>query len=259
MDRSPTMSRPTAQDALTEEELDRLLAQPNPRCPTGQRNLALLLVMGDGGLRVGEATALTTEDMVIEGGQITHVRIRNGKGGKTAQQPLTLRAAAELETWLQERAELGVPQGAIFCTISRGRSCGHFAEGGEELQPGRAVSTVYVRQLVKRLGRAAGIERSISPHTLRHTAITRYLRTTGNLELSRQFARHSHIQTTAHIYSHLVRTDVDSVVRLLPGNGESVGGGEAAELQERVADLEAQIAMLRRAVSMEGRQPTMAG
>lgn len=69
----------------------------------------------------------------------------------------------------------------------------------EELQPGRAVSTAYVRQLVKRLRRAAGIERDISPHTCRCTAITRYLRATGNLELTRKPARHANIQTTVQI------------------------------------------------------------
>lgn len=245
------MPRPTAQDALTEEELDRLLDQPNPRCPTGKRNLALLLVMADAGLRVSEATALTTRDLVVEGGQITHVQIRHGKGGKTAKQPLTLRAAAKLGLWLQERAELGLFQGPVFCTISRGQSAGHFAAEGNELQPGRQISTVYVRQLVKRLGREAGLERSISPHTLRHTAITRYLRATGNLELTRKFARHANLQTTARIYSHLVQEDVDQGVKLLPGNGEYAGKGgeEASELQRRIVDLEEQLALLRRAIS----------
>ncbi len=249
------MPRPTAQDALTEDELDQLLAQPNQRCPTGKRNLALLLVMADAGLRVSEATALTTKDLVVEGGQITHVRIRNGKGGKTAKQPLTLRAAAKLGTWLQERAELGIFQGPIFCTISKGKAAGYFAGEDDELQPGSMVSAPYVRQFVKRLGREAGIERGISPHTLRHTAITRYLRATGNLELTRKFARHANIQTTARIYSHLVQEDVDNGVRLLPGSQRHEGrDGEAAELQRRIGDLEKQLAVLMRAVSGDGHQ-----
>ena len=63
------MQRPTAEDAVSEDELDRLLAQPNRACPTGRRNLALLLIMADAGLRVSEATALTTSDLVGEGGQ----------------------------------------------------------------------------------------------------------------------------------------------------------------------------------------------
>ena len=243
------MARPTAQDALTEEELDHLLTQPNLRCPTGKRNLALLLLMADAGLRVSEATALTTRDLVVEGGAITHVRIRHGKGGKAARQPLTLRAAAKLGIWLQERAKQGFFQGPIFCTVSQGRSAGHFAEE-ERLSPGRAISTVYVRQLVKRLGLAAGIERDISPHTLRHTAITRYLRANGNLELTRKFARHSNIQTTARIYSHLVQEDVDQGVRLLPGSAEyAVDEPAEVDLQAKIRDLEAQISMLKRVVT----------
>ena len=61
--------------------------------------------------------------------------------------------------------------------------------------------------------------------------------------------RHASISTTARIYSHLVQEDVDNVLRLMPGNGEfeGRGGGEAADLQKRIADLEEQLAMLRRA------------
>jgi hypothetical protein len=76
-----------------------------------------------------------------------------------------------------------VPGDAIFCTISQGHAAGYFSQSGQSLRPGKPVSATYARELVKRLGRAAQIERPISPHTLRHTAITRYLRATGNLEL----------------------------------------------------------------------------
>ena len=214
------MDRPTAQDALTEEELNRLLAQPSPRYPSGKRHLALLLLLADAGLRISEATALTTQDLVLEGGQITHVLIRRGKRGQRAKQPLTLRAAAKLGAWLQGREALGLGPGPIFCTISRGAARGHFARPGQQLEPGQPISTVYVRQLVKRLAARAGLGRNISPHTLRHTAITRYLRATGNLELTRKFARHANIQTTARIYAHLVQEDVDRGVHLLPGSGD---------------------------------------
>lgn len=241
------MLRPTAQDALTEEELDRLLAQPNPRCPTGKRNLALLLVMADSGLRVSETIALTTNDLVVEGGQITHVRIRRGKGAGAARQPLTLRTAAKLGIWLQERTTLGVPGDAIFCTISQGHAAGYFSQSGQSLRPGKPVSATYARELVKRLGRAAQIERPISPHTLRHTAITRYLRATGNLELTRKFARHAHISTTAQIYSHLVQQDVDNGVKLLPGNEafEALPSGDSPHLAVRIAELEGQLSELK--------------
>lgn len=247
------MPRPTSQDALSEEELDTLLAQPNHRSATGKRNLALLLVMADAGLRVSEAIALTTNDLVMEGGQITHVRIRRGKGTKAARQPLTLRTAAKLGTWLQERAALGLLGNVIFCTISQGHSAGYFSQPGQPLQPGRPVSATYVRELVKRLARAAEIERPISPHTLRHTAVTRYLRATGNLELTRKFARHAHISTTAQIYSHLVQQDVDNGVKLLPGNGafEVPTQENPLHLARRIAEVEDQLSELKRMLSRQ--------
>ena len=86
------------------------------------------------------------------------------------------------------------------------------------MERGRAVSTGYVRQLVKRLAARAGLEKMVSPHTLRHTFATRFLRATGNLELTRKALRHARIQTTAEIYSHLVQEDVDQGIRSLPGD-----------------------------------------
>ena len=108
------MQRPTAEDALTEEELDRLLAQPNPAYPTGKRNLGLLLVMADAGLRVSEATALTTQDLVREGGELTHLLIRKGKGKKgkpkRGKVALTRRAAAKLIHACTNRSVTGRPR-----------------------------------------------------------------------------------------------------------------------------------------------------
>ena len=213
------MARPTAQDALTEEELDSLLAQVATRYPSGKRNLTLLLVMADSGLRVAEACTLTTQDLVREGGQLTHVLIRHGKGGKKGKIAVTQRTAAKLGAWLQAREALGIGPGPVFCTVSKGKAPGGFARRGQKLQRGQAVSTGYVRQLVKRIAGRAGIEKMVSPHTLRHTFATRFLRATGNLELTRKALRHARIQTTAEIYSHLVQEDVDQGIRSLPGAG----------------------------------------
>ena len=152
-----------AQDALTEEQLDALLAAVNARTPTGKRNLALLLVMADAGLRVSEATALPTTDLVAEGGQYTHVDIRRGKGGKPGRVALTERAAAATGVWLKARSELALGHGPLFCTISSGTAGGHWAEPGQALQPGRPVSTEYVRQLVHRAARRAGIPTRVTP------------------------------------------------------------------------------------------------
>lgn len=197
-----------AEDALTDEELDRVLSSYS-KTPSGRRNLALILLMADSGLRIAEALALEPRDIVRQAGQITHVIIRQGKGGKVARQAVTGRTAVALAEWEQERAELGVSEYPIFCTISEGQAVG-FADEGQELVRGKRLQPAYVRNMVKRVGRKVGLGNRLHPHLLRHTAITRYLRATGNLELTRKFARHANIQTTAQIYSHLVQADVEN-------------------------------------------------
>ena len=204
-----------AQDALTEEQLDAVLGAVNAHTTTGKRNLALLLVMADAGLRVSEATGLWTTGLVVQDDRPTHVDIRYGKGGRPGRVALTARAANAMATWLEVRAQLGLDHGALFCTISSGTAGGHWARDGQELEPGRPVSTEYVRQLVHRLAQRAGIATRVTPHTLRHTFATRLLRVTGNVELTRKALRHANIQTTIETYAHLVQEDVDEGIQML--------------------------------------------
>jgi len=236
----PQRASSRARDALTEEQLDAV----NARYPSGKRNLALLLAMGDAGLRVSEAVSLKTTDLVVEGGQYTHVNIRPGKGGKPGRLALTVRAAARLGAWLAARAKIGFGKGHVLCTVSEGTAGGHWADDGQRLQPGRPVSTEYVRQLVRRTADRSGIESRVTPHTLRHTCATRLLRTTGDLELTRQARRHSHIQTTVATYAHPVQEDVDRGIRRLPGNGTVDPRRKGADLTGQIAALRAQLEAL---------------
>ncbi len=115
----------------------------------------------------------------------------------------------------------GVDCLALYRTFDAlGKAGGYFAQEGQQLEAGRAISTHYVRRLVKRLAEKAEIGKNVSPHTLRHTFATRFLRATGNLELTRKALRHARIQTTAEIYSHLVQEDVDNGIGQLPGSEE---------------------------------------
>ncbi len=224
-----------AQEALTVEELDALLDAIETRSPTGKRNLALLTLMADAGLRVGEALALETRDLVKEAGQIMAVKVRNGKGGKAADLAVSRRTASRLARWLAARGKLKIAAGPIFCTIStgqraRGRATSEgFAKGTEfvNLQPGRQISAEYVRQLLTRLTERANITAHVTPHTLRHTFATHLLRATGNLKLVQQALRHSDVATTARVYSHLTSRDVEDAVRALRGD-------EAATMAEQV-------------------------
>jgi len=202
-----------AQDALTEEQLEALLGAVSTRGVTGRRNLALLTLMADSGLRLAEALALTTRDLVREGKVITQAHVRCGKGGKRADVTVTARAAARLDRWLVDRQAAGLGVGLVFCTMSQGQASGY--SGGGELVPGGELSPRYVRDVVARSAARAGIATRVTPHTLRHTFATHLLRQTGNLELVRKAMRHARVTTTAAIYSHLVGRDVEEAVRAL--------------------------------------------
>lgn len=244
-----------AQEALTVEELDALLAEAaKSSSPTGLRNLALLTLLADTGLRIGEALALTTRDLVCEAGQIVGVKVRRGKGGKAADLAVTTRAAARLARWLAAREALGIGAGPIFCTISEGTQVrgrvteDGFGEGREvaELTPGRAISPEYVRQVLARLGERAGIERRLTPHTLRHTFATHLLQNGASLEVTRKALRHSRAATTAEIYAHLQDRDVANAVRALRPDEEGAPAGSDGDedLRAQLADLRAQVAAL---------------
>lgn len=248
-----------AQEALTVEQLEALLDEVSTRGPSGKRNLALLTLMADTGLRIGEALALETRDLITEAGQIMAVKVRNGKGGKAANVAVGRRAAARLAKWLEAREELGIGSGSLFCTVSRGKRV-HPTRGAEgfdademttsELTPGEPVKPSYVRQLLKRLADRAGIEERVTPHTLRHTFATHLLRETGNLKLVSQALRHSDVTTTARVYSHLTDNDVADAVRNLRDEDDDCAGADA-DAADVLAALQALPADVRKALAKQ--------
>jgi len=219
-----------AQDALTQEQLECLLDSINTRSPSGRRNLALLTLLGDLGLRIGEALGLEMRDLVAEHGQLMAIKLRKRKSGHAQTLDLPRRTAARMAAWLEARAKLGLDdRGAVFCTISKGklvhpvRGDEHF-EGeltAKELQPGTPLSGSYARQLVARLAERAEIDQRVTPHTLRHTAATLMLRNGTDLRIVQELLGHASIQTTAQIYSHVTGPDVRSAVEALH---ERLGG-----------------------------------
>lgn len=213
-----------AQDALTEEQLEAMLSEIGTRSPSGKRNLALLTLMADTGMRVGEALALSTRDLVSEAGQLTEVKLRQRKAHEEGcNLPLTRRAAVRLAAWLETRAKLGIGNGALFCTISRGQvSHPVEVEGGfgeelttTELTPGKPLQDRYVREMVGRLAERAGIEQRVTPHTLRHTFATHMLRDGANLEMVRKWLGHASVEITARVYSHVSSNDMREAVERL--------------------------------------------
>jgi integrase/recombinase XerD len=144
---------------LSDEEADALLAAPDTSRWIGRRDHALLAVALQTGLRVSELTGLRCQDIQL--GRGAHLRC-TGQGRKQRCTPLTSHTAAILRAWLRERR--GQPADPLFVT-SRGR----------------ALSRDTVALLITRHAATAGQScpslrtKTITPHTLRHTAAMRLL------------------------------------------------------------------------------------
>ena len=81
---------------------------------------------------------------------------------------------------------------------------------------GNKLSTRYLQQMVKRYAGKAGINKRISPHTLRHTYATEYYKQTKDIETLRRILGHSDISTTA-IYITLANIDVENGMKAFKG------------------------------------------
>lgn len=181
-------------DVLTSEELEALLKQPNRRCPTGQRNHLMLKVMADLGLRVSELVSLEMRDIDLRRGTL---KVRMGKGRKDRMLYFNHEDHSEMAAWLERRNMFagGGPHEKVFVTLEGGPVC-----------------TRYVRYMVERYARRAGINRRVYPHLLRHTFGTDLYRETRDLLKVRDAMGHSDIGTT-QIYTRLVNHELEAALR----------------------------------------------
>jgi integrase/recombinase XerC len=152
-------------------------AQASPR---GKRDLAILRLLHDLALRRFEVTGLDVEHVDLGEG-----RVRILGKGQTQRITLTLPDPTRkaLTAWLDVRGNAGGP---LFTRIRNGQRTTDY---------GRLTGEA-VRLMVAALGRAAGVERVVRPHGLRHQAITRALDLTGgDVRAVREFSRHKKLET----------------------------------------------------------------
>jgi integrase/recombinase XerC len=142
------------------------------------RDVAILELLYASGLRVSELSGLDVDDLDRQG-MTVHVL---GKGGKERIVPFGRAAARALDAYLATRA---APRGALFANARGGR-----------------LGPRSVHALVKRAARAAGIERRVSPHTLRHSFATHLLDGGAELRVVQELLGHSRLTTTQR-YTHV--------------------------------------------------------
>lgn len=163
-------------ELLPPDEIRRLLrVQGGGISPP--RNRALIVVMWRSGLRVSEALALDQKDLDRERGTIT---VLHGKGDKFRVVGLDAESWGYVDAWEQVRRSLGHPDGLLFLT--RG---------------GRPVLPSYVRGLVPRLAKRAGIRRRVHPHALRRAFAYELAERGVPVPVISQALGHSSVATTA--------------------------------------------------------------
>lgn len=195
---SPKMSRKLP-DTLSIIEINQLIDSIDLSKPEGMRNKAMLEILYGSGLRVSELTGLKLSNLYLD---IDFIKI-TGKGNKERLVPIGSEAIKYLRLYIQEiRVHIPVKAGnEDFVFLNR---------------RGTPLSRVMVFLIIKDLAQTAGIKKSISPHTFRHSFATHLIEGGADLRAVQEMLGHESI-TTTEIYTHLDRDYLrDTIIHFHP-------------------------------------------
>jgi len=182
---SPRYMKPLP-SSLTESDTDALLNAPNTNTAQGLRDQAMLETLYASGLRVSELIGLQLSQLNLTDGLVRVV----GKGNKERLVPLGEQAILSLQQYLAEaRPEL----------LRQRQSDAVFVSNR-----GRAMVRQTFWHLIKRYVVSAGINKVVSPHTLRHAFATHLLNHGADLRVLQMLLGHSSLSTT-QIYTHVAK------------------------------------------------------
>lgn len=176
----------TLPDVLTVEEISRLLAAPTLDDPLAFRDRAMLELAYGAGLRVSEWITVGVKDLLLED---KLVRVF-GKGSKERLVPIGRSAIGAIATYLREqrpRLEKGAGKGTLFLNAR-----------------GEPLTRMGAWKILRRYVERAGIQKAVSPHTLRHSFATHLLEGGADLRAVQEMLGHADISTT-QIYTHVDR------------------------------------------------------
>lgn len=172
---------------LTLEEVDRLEESMDMSKPESQRNRAIIEVLFSCGLRVSELVNLKLSDIFFEE---KFIRVL-GKGSKERLVPISDKAIHELQLWFTDRCHLDIKPGEEDYVFLNRR--------------GHHLTRTMILIMIKRQAEEAGIKKTISPHTLRHSFATALLKGGADLRVIQALLGHEDIGTT-EIYTHIDTT-----------------------------------------------------
>ena len=171
-------------EVLSTAEVDQLEASIDLSKWEGHRNRAIIEVLFSCGLRVSELVNLKLSDLYLEE---EYVRVI-GKGSKERLVPISRRAIQELSYWFDDRSHMNIKPGEEDYVFLNRR--------------GAHLTRTMILIMIKRQAEAAGIQKTISPHTLRHSFATALLEGGADLRIIQALLGHESIGTT-EIYTHI--------------------------------------------------------
>ncbi|SFF86542.1 site-specific tyrosine recombinase XerD [Prevotella sp. KH2C16] len=174
-------------EVLSVEEVDRMEAAIDLSKREGQRNKAIIEVLFSCGLRVSELVNLKLSQLYFDE---RFVRVL-GKGNKERLVPISQKAVKELQLWFADRVHLYIKPGEEDYVFLNRR--------------GRHLTRTMILIMIKCTARDAGIHKTISPHTLRHSFATALLKGGADLRAIQAMLGHEDISTT-EIYTHIDTT-----------------------------------------------------
>lgn len=171
-------------EVLSTEEVDQLEDSIDLSTNEGHRNRAIIEVLFSCGLRVSELVNLKYSNLYLDEG---YIRVL-GKGSKERLVPISERAIRELNNWQSVRNLMVIKPGEEDYVFLNRR--------------GAHLTRTMILIMIKRQAEAAGISKTISPHTLRHSFATALLEGGADLRVIQALLGHESIGTT-EIYTHI--------------------------------------------------------
>lgn len=169
---------------LTLEEIDRIEDSIDLSKAEGARNRAIIEVLFSCGLRVSELVKMKLSDLYLE----DRVLLVRGKGNKERLVPVSNKAIADLKRWFFDRNLMKIKPGEDDYVFLNRR--------------GAHLTRTMILIMVKRQAEEAGIKKTISPHTFRHSFATALLQGGADLRSIQAMLGHEKIDTTL-VYTHI--------------------------------------------------------
>ena len=181
---------------LEPKEVESLMRIPNKRYLSGKRNLAVLSLMLNMGLRVSEVSKLKSGNINLTENKL---RVVGGKGGIDRDLIIPFYTSELLKEWKKVKPK----SEWFFTTIKDVKDRGRF-----NTKKGSQFKITNIQAMVKKYSKRAGINnKQVSPHVLRHTFATNFIKQGGNVMHLKEILGHASV-STSQIYITLALKDV---------------------------------------------------